>query len=108
VGHTVSMLGITLQASKSALRPVDHSLSERRARDQEGQPYVWSGTSGRSRPDVPDTSGCMRLVLNPDEGSPLWAAFQFLAEHHLPILLNRDELQLSPINVSEHVPCCGS
>ena len=96
MGHTVDMLGIALTPAKCALRPVDHAQSERRARDQEGQPYVWSGTSGRSRPDVPDLSDCTRLVLNPDEGSPLWSAFQFLAEHHLPILLNRDELQLSP------------
>ena len=39
-----------------------------------------------------DASSVTRIVLHPDEGGPLYAGFQFLAQKGAPIVFRRDEL----------------
>ena len=77
------------------LKPVDHAQGERRAQDKDGRPFVWSITTGRSFWDEPDYSAVRRVVLLPDEGSSLFSGYQFAASRGVPILFNRDELQLA-------------
>ena len=60
--------------------------------------YVCDKTTAQSRWDCPmpdpNTPSHIRLILCPDEGGPLWSAYQFMAHNQAAIGFRRDELQL--------------
>ena len=64
--------------------------------DSKCMAYITSKETGESRWDSPGPhpAGHVRLVLCPDEGGPLWSAYQFLAHNHAAIGFRRDELFL--------------
>ena len=94
--HVVSLLDLELQPPCPLLRPVKHEQHERREyydgraciTDQRTGAAVWN--------DIPveQARGLVRIILCPDEGSPLYSGFQFLAQRGLPLTLLRDELPL--------------
>ena len=56
--------------------------------------YITDLSSGVSRWDCPtqENEGHLRLILCPDEGGPLWSAYQFLAHSGAAVGFRRDEL----------------
>lgn len=58
-------------------------------------PFITSVDDGGSRWDVPDAdSEHIRLIVCPDEGSPMFSSYVFLATRNASINLCRDELLL--------------
>ena len=59
--------------------------------------FVTNKSTHQTRWDVPvdNNRKHLRLVLSPDEGSPLYSAWQFLCHHSGAVGLNRDESPLS-------------
>ena len=78
------------------LQPVDRVAETRHHHVIEGvdMAFVVNAVSGESRFDVPFHNTHTRLVLAPDEGGPLFAAFQYLASKGAAVGLNRDESRL--------------
>ncbi|CAE7820525.1 unnamed protein product [Symbiodinium sp. CCMP2592] len=94
--HVVSLLDLQLQPPSPLLRPVKHEQHERRDY-YDGRAYITDQTTGAAVwNDIPveQAPGLVRIVLCPDEGSPLYSGFQFLAQRGLPLALLRDELPL--------------
>ena len=58
--------------------------------------FITNKTTQESRWDVPVATNNqhLRLVLSPDEGSPLFSAWQFLCHHSGAVGFNRDESTL--------------
>ena len=60
--------------------------------------YVTDKSTGASRWDCPmpqaGSESHVRLVLCPDEGGPLWSAYQYMAHNHAAVGFRRDELLL--------------
>ena len=54
---------------------------------------MYTQATGEARWVIVDRDSGLRIILSPDEGGPLYAAYQFLALRGLAIGLNRDELQ---------------
>ena len=84
----------------SPLLPLNPEREERLTTLLENCPhaYVTDKTSGESRWDCPmQQAGCeshVRLILCPDEGGPLWSAYQYMAHNHAAVGFRRDELLL--------------
>ena len=81
------------------LLPIDpeHETRNTTTLDNEAMAYVSTNETGQSRWDCPSlqSQAHVRLVLCPDEGGPLWSAYQFLAHNNAAIGFRRDELYLS-------------
>ena len=61
-----------------------------------GRNYIHNSRNGHAEwCDFRENPDMLRLVMNPDEGGPLFAAFQFLAQNGFPVSLRRDELRLA-------------
>ncbi|CAE7582444.1 unnamed protein product, partial [Symbiodinium sp. CCMP2456] len=94
--HVVSLLELHLQPPTPLLRPVNPQQLERREY-YDGRAYITDERTGAAIwNDIPveQAPSLVRLVLCPDEGSPLYSGYQFLAQRGLPLALLRDELQL--------------
>ena len=92
--HTLSLAGLELCCERP-LRPRDTSQQETREW-QGGRPFLCHPTSGEAEWDVLQAleKKKLRVVLSPDEGGPLWAAFMWLNTKGCKVNFIRDELQL--------------
>ncbi|CAE7668163.1 hemA, partial [Symbiodinium necroappetens] len=57
----------------------------------DGKPFLYDVNKGEGLWLEIEDDDRVRLILNPDEGSPLFAGFQFLANVKLPVAFRRDE-----------------
>ncbi|CAE7343813.1 unnamed protein product, partial [Symbiodinium necroappetens] len=91
--HTISLAGMELQKPDHVLRPADSSSGEVRL-FRGNQPFLWSPSTGNGHWDMvlESQQNRLRLVLSPDEGGPLWAAFTWMANQGYKINFIRDEL----------------
>ena len=102
--HVLTQLQLDLHIPATPLRPIVPG-QELRCKHN-GRPFRWSLATGCATwEDVsanPDP--CRpRLVLSPDEGSPMFSAFQFMATKGCLIHLARDELQPGLNRFIEHL-----
>lgn len=63
-----------------------------------GKPFLYDMEKGDGLWMELEADDRVRIILNPDEGSPLFAGFQFLANAMLPVAFRRDELHLGRPN----------
>ena len=93
VCHTLNVLDVELRVPDHILRPLDVSTGERRLWVGK-QAFLWSPTSGNAHWDsVQEHSASdLRLVIQPDEGSPMCCVVQYLQSRGHRILLWRDSL----------------
>ena len=95
--NCLNQLDLDLSTPETILRPIDTSCEMRTHYDN--IPFVTDQNTGCSRWDAPCEymeNSHLRLVLGADEGSPLFAAVQFLHSRDVAVRLVRDELQLGP------------
>ena len=87
-------MDVDLKPLAASYRPVDPNEQELRE-TYEGKAYIFSCKTGQAEWLTPerDADDAIRLVLNPDEGGPLFSAWQFLAGLGLPVSFSRDEVQ---------------
>ena len=96
VANVLSHIGLSLDQlwPSSPCCPADPHTEERRlhAVGDEIKGFVVNRETGNSRWDthVPDDS--LRLIFCPDQGGPLFSAYQFLAYHNAKVGFVRDEL----------------
>ena len=94
LGHILSLLDLKLKKPVDALRPVSLNEHEQRMLE-DGVPFLWNSVTGASEWDLcgPESvDGSLRVVLQPDEGSPMYCCYRFLASRGFKINLIRDEL----------------
>ena len=92
VGNILKQMDLDLCVPQEPLRPIDPSKDMRGFYDRRA--FRWDGTSGTAVWDSPDLqhgTQHLRLVLQPDEGSPLWSAFQYLVSKNAAVHFIRDE-----------------
>ncbi|CAE6939951.1 unnamed protein product [Symbiodinium sp. CCMP2592] len=99
VGNVLNHLGVALDDifPKSPLKPLAPTSEILATYEMDGKtmPFVASLQDATSRWDVPDTeSAHVRLIVCPDEGSPMFSSYVFLATRNAAINLCRDELLL--------------
>ncbi|CAE7579412.1 unnamed protein product [Symbiodinium sp. CCMP2592] len=97
VGNVLNHLGVALDDifPKSPLKPLAPTSEILATYEMDGKtmPFVASLQDATSRWDVPDTeSAHVRLIVCPDEGSPMFSSYVFLATRNAAINLCRDEL----------------
>ena len=95
LGNILSQMQLDLNMPLAPLRPVIPGEESRLK--HEGRPYKWNHADGSSTWDnvCQDRDPCRpRLVISPDEGSPMFATFQYMAGKGCLIHLARDELLL--------------
>ena len=95
LGNILSQMQLDLRIPPSPLRPVIPG-QERRCKHN-GRPFRWNEADGTAIWDDLEQERDPtrpRVVLSPDEGSPMFASFQFMANKGCQIHLSRDELQL--------------
>ncbi|CAE7457675.1 unnamed protein product [Symbiodinium natans] len=66
------------------------------SKDGTRKPYIVNRSTGQASWDVPriGASGChTRLSLCPDEGSALYAVYEYLCSQNVAVMFNRDSLQ---------------
>ena len=99
ISNILDYAGVKLEEIFPAepLTPVDARNEVRTSCKIDGQTwsFIINTDSNEARWDTPTTSniGHTRLVLCPDEGSPLFSAWQFLSHHSAAVGFNRDESQ---------------
>ena len=99
--HVLSLCEIAVQEPQSTLDAVNPLENERRD-CYDGRPFITNLSTGQLHwADVSAEDDYNRIILSPDEGGPLYTAWQFCAMRNLPIGFNRDELQLGKSKV-EH------
>ena len=79
------------------LRPLEPGMEVRAWHD--GRPFLYRTDTGTATWDGPDLQGDgssdhLRIVLQPDEGGPLYSAYQFLLSKHVAVHFLRDEAPL--------------
>ncbi|CAE7242670.1 unnamed protein product [Symbiodinium microadriaticum] len=91
--HVLSVLDLELLVGTVVLRPLDPARGEKRM-VEDGKAWLWDPATGEASWDclTPRHQSHLRLVLAPDEGSTLWAAFTFLASQNFKVNFVRDEL----------------
>ena len=99
VGNVLNHMGISLDEifPPKPLRPLSPSseILTNYKLDDKTMPYITSIEDGSGRWDVPPPeSHHIRLIVCPDEGSPLFSSYVFLATKNASINLCRDELLL--------------
>eukprot|EP00439_Symbiodinium_sp_Y106_P057581 s13_g8.t1 len=91
--HLLSILDVEVTEPSQPLRPADLSANEKRFFYQ-GQAYLWSADTGSSVWDSvqPAAQRELRLILQPDEGGPMFCAVQWMQSKNFRVLLLRDEV----------------
>ncbi|CAE7029006.1 unnamed protein product [Symbiodinium sp. KB8] len=91
--HVLSVLDLELLVGTQVLRPLDTARNEKRIME-DGKAWLWDPNTGEATWDhlTPMHKSNLRLILAPDEGSTLWAAFTFLANRNFKVNFVRDEL----------------
>ncbi|CAE7299579.1 unnamed protein product, partial [Symbiodinium sp. KB8] len=99
--HVLSVLDLELLVGTDVLRPLDPVRGEKRIME-DGNAWLWDPATGEASWDclTPRHQSHLRLVVAPDEGSTLWAAFTFLASQNFKVNFVRDEL--SPHKLQNH------
>ncbi|CAE7813766.1 unnamed protein product [Symbiodinium sp. KB8] len=100
VANVLNHLGVSLDDifPKKPLKPLSPSseILMNYTLGEKTMPFITSVEDGDSRWDVPDAgSHHIRLIVCPDEGSPMFSSYVFLATRNASINLCRDELLLS-------------
>ena len=91
--HSLELLEIRVGLPERPLLAADPSNGLQRYMHL-GKAYLAKDSSASSQwVCFDDRCTLTRIVLHPDEGGPLYAGFQFLAQKGVPIVLRRDELQ---------------
>ena len=95
LGHTLVQMQLDLRIPSSPLRAV---LPTEEARcKHNGRPFRWSFLTGAATWEdvyMEQDPSTPRVVLSPDEGSPMFSAFVFMATKGCLVHLARDELHL--------------
>ena len=101
VANALSHIGLTMDDlwSTTPCAPINPETEVRclHCVDNKFMGYVVNKESGKCRWDThlpQEGSAGLRLILGPDQGSPLFSAFQYLVFHNANIGLIRDELWL--------------
>lgn len=91
--HLLNILDIEVTEPSQPLRPADLSANEQRFFYQ-GQAYLWSARTGAAVWDSvqPAAQKELRLILQPDEGGPMFCAVQWMQSKNFRVLLLRDEV----------------
>ena len=91
--HLLNILDIEVTETSQPLRPADLSANEQRFFYQ-GQAYLWSARTGAAVWDSvqPAAQKELRLILQPDEGGPMFCAVQWMQSKNFRVLLLRDEV----------------
>ena len=96
VANVLSHIGLSLDQlfPTSPCIAVDPDTEERRlhAVGDEVMGYVVNRETGISRWDTHMPDEALRLIFCPDQGGPLYSAFQFLASNNAKVGFIRDEL----------------
>lgn len=96
VANVLSHIGLSLDQlwPSSPCNAVDPDTEERRLHTvgDEVMGYVVNRETGISRWDTHMPDEALRLIFCPDQGGPLFAAFQFLAFNNAKVGFIRDEL----------------
>ncbi|CAE7403164.1 hemA [Symbiodinium sp. CCMP2592] len=96
--HSLELLDLELAPLPFSLRAADPEKHE--TREMYGsRAFIFNHESGLAEwvctPDLDDeTKSGVRVTLHPDEGGPLFCAWQFLSALGLPVGFSRDETQL--------------
>ena len=100
--HSLELLDIELTPC-TAYKAADPAKATHRAYHNK-RPYIYQEEDGNGQwVDLQDTGDQVRIVLNPDEGGPLFSSFQFMAAKSAPIAFRRDELSLVCIDTQTSV-----
>ena len=92
VFHVLELLELPLFQPNEQYKAADPSNGVLRW-THEQKAFTFDAKTGEAqwvgfKDDSPNT----RVILNPDEGGPLYSGYQYLAQAHFPISLRRDEL----------------
>ena len=99
ISNILDYAGIKLESifPSEPLTPVEAGTEVRTSCKIDGQTwsFIINTQTKEARWDTPTTSNIdhTRLVLCPDEGSPLFSAWQFLTYNNAAVGFNRDESQ---------------
>ena len=91
--HSLELLELELKPGKVGYPSADPKEGFQRCY-HDGKPFLYDVNKGEGLWLEVEDDDRVRLILNPDEGSPLFAGFQFLANVKLPVAFRRDELHL--------------
>ena len=75
----------------------------------DSRPFIADTRTGIARwVSVSEEDKYKRIILSPDEGGPLYTAWQFCAKNQLPIGFCRDELQLArSLSIQSQMSSCS-
>ena len=109
VANVLNHLGVSLDDifPKKPLKPLSPSseILMNYTLGEKTMPFITSVEDGDSRWDIPDAdSHHIRLIVCPDEGSPMFSSYVFLATRNASINLCRDELLLSLKGIRSRAP----
>ena len=93
LGHILSQLDLDILTNDRPMTPI--LAGEERRAVHHSRPFKWRTSDGTSVwDDIPEAADSCRprLVLCPDEGSPMFSAWQFLVSRGALVHLARDEL----------------
>lgn len=102
--HSLELLDVELKPGNVGYPSANPKEGTQR-RYHDGKPFMYDVNKGDGVWLELEDDDRVRIILNPDEGSALFAGFQFLANLQLPVAFRRDELQLgrtSHLPVSSH------
>ncbi|CAE7468345.1 hemA, partial [Symbiodinium sp. KB8] len=88
--HSLELLELELKPGKVGYPSADPKEGFQRCY-HDGKPFLYDVNKGEGLWLEVEDDDRVRLILNPDEGSPLFAGFQFLANVKLPVAFRRDE-----------------
>ena len=94
LGHVMDLLQTNLRKPEHVLRPLNVTEKEVRL-FHDGLPFLWNPETGDAEWDVAGSESLetsLRLIIQPDEGSPMYCCYRFLAARGFKINLIRDEL----------------
>ena len=97
------MLDVELKPARHILRPPDHARGEKRFTEA-GASYLWSCQDGQATWDCIQSGSMqeLRLTVQPDEGSAMFCAVEFLQKKHCRVLFCRDELHRGYATILPH------
>ena len=93
VGNILNQMNIELSIPALPLRPVDPACEARVTYDHRS--YIVNRSTGQADWATVVEDRKVRVTFCPDEGSTLFAAYQYLLHHNALVCLLRDELHLS-------------
>ncbi|CAE7495031.1 unnamed protein product [Symbiodinium sp. CCMP2592] len=89
--HSLELLDVELKPGNVGYPSANPKEGTQR-RCHDGKPFMYDVNKGEAVWLELEDDDRVRIILNPDEGSALFAGFQFLANLKLPVAFRRDEL----------------